>query len=60
MRKLFPPQKNGIPSTLYFPWQHKWMENSSNGCEDLFLEWRLERESVHISTRRLCFEGTRT
>jgi hypothetical protein len=31
------------------------MENSSNGCEDYFLEWRLERECVHVSTRRICF-----
>jgi hypothetical protein len=29
------------------------MENSSNGCEDCFLEWGLERECVHVSTRRL-------
>jgi hypothetical protein len=35
----------------------KWMENSSNGCGDCFLEWRLERECVHVSTIRLFVKG---
>ena len=36
------------------------VESSSNGCEDLFLEWRLERECLHVSARRICYERKRT
>ena len=36
------------------------MEISSNGREDCFLKWRLERECLHVSTRRFCCEGTCT
>jgi hypothetical protein len=28
-------------------------------CGDHFIEWRLERECLHVSTRRFCCEGTR-
>ena len=35
-------------------------ESSSNGCEDCFLEWRLEIECLHVSARRLCCERKRT
>jgi hypothetical protein len=42
VRRLFSPQQNGLPSALFFHSSRKWMENSSNGCEDFFLEWRLE------------------
>ena len=38
----------------------KRVEISSNGCEDCFLEWRLEREFLHVSARRLCCERKRT
>jgi hypothetical protein len=33
------------------------MEISSNGCEDFFLEWRLERECFHVSTIRFFVKG---
>ena len=38
----------------------KRVESSSDGCEDCFLEWRLERECLHVSARRLCCERKRT
>jgi hypothetical protein len=56
----FSPTTKWEPSHSIFHGNTKWMENSSNGCEDLFIEWRLERECVHVSTRRLYCEGTRT
>jgi hypothetical protein len=55
-----PTTKMGYHPYSIFHGSTKWMENSSNGCEDCFLEWRLERECVHVSTRRICCEGTRT
>ena len=38
----------------------KGVESSSDGCEDCFLEWRLERECLHVSSRMIYCERTRT
>jgi hypothetical protein len=38
MRRLFPHNKMGCNSYSIFHDNTKWMENSSNGCEDYFLE----------------------
>jgi hypothetical protein len=55
-----PTTKWATIRTLFSMATQEWMENSSNGCEDYFLEWRLERKCFHVSDIRLCCEGTRT
>jgi hypothetical protein len=35
------------------------VKDSPHGCEDNLLEWRLERECLHVSTKRICYEGSR-
>jgi hypothetical protein len=60
MGRLFPHNKMGYHSYSIFLGNTKWMEISSDGCEDCVLEWRLEKECLHVSTRRFCCEGTRT
>ena len=38
----------------------KWVEIPLDGCRNKFLEWILERKCLHVSTIRICCEGTRT
>jgi hypothetical protein len=55
-----PSQQKRYHPYYIFLGNTKWMENSSNGCEDYFLEWKLERKRVHVSTIRICCEWKRT
>ena len=59
MRRLLLPQQNRVQFVLFALGNTKWMESSSNECEDRFLEWRLERGGLHVPTRRFCCVGTR-
>ena len=55
-----PTAKWATIRTLLYLAAQKWVESSSDGCEDCFLEWRLERECLHVSAKRLCCERKRT
>ena len=59
-RNIFSYSKMGYhPNLTLFSCSER-VESSSNGCEDCFLEWRLERECLHVYARRLCCEMKRT
>jgi hypothetical protein len=58
-KESFSPTKNWATICSWI-WKHRLVEDSSHGCEDNFSKWRFERECLHVSTRMICCEGSRT
>jgi hypothetical protein len=60
MRILPPHNKMGYHSCIVGFGNTKCVEDSLDGCEDNLLGWRLERECLLVSIKRIWCEGSRT